>query len=166
MRVVILMLLIFSCIVCSAQVYVQLEIFNDPKALKYSVGDKITYKTIYDPGKWNKGRIDQILIEENTIVLNNAILRLEDATGFMLYRNSVKYVSGTLQTFGVIWLVQGALAATFGENTPWSRVLGISGGAYAGGWLFRKLFYKIPIKLNDKNRLRIIDTRFIVPNKS
>lgn len=149
-----------------AQVYLQLEIFNDPKALKYSVGDKITYKTNYDPGTWNTGKIQEIIVDENIITLDNAILRLEDATDFMLFRNSVKYVSGTVQTFGLIWLVQGAIAATFGRNTTWSSVLSIGGGSIIGGWIFRKLFYKIPVKLNDKNRLRIIDTRFTLPDKS
>ncbi|WP_235297741.1 hypothetical protein [Portibacter marinus] len=166
MKYLVLLLLMVFCFAGSAQVYLQLEIFNDPKALKYSVGDHITYQTYYDPGQWNRGEIQEIMVKENTIVLDNAILRLEDATGFMLYRNSVKYLGGTMQTFGIIWLAQGAIAATFGRNTSWKTVLGIGGGSWVGGWLFRKLFYKIPINLNEKNRLRIIDTRFSIPDKS
>lgn len=164
-RLLILSLVLTSCVI-SAQVYVQLEIFNDPKAIKYSVGDEITYQVSYNPGVWNKGRIDQILIEENTLILSSEILELRYVTHFMLFRNSVKYVTGTVQSFGIIWLIQGSIAAVFGENTSWTNVLSIGGGSFIGGWVFRKLFYKIPIKINDKNRLRIIDTRFIVPGKT
>ncbi|GLR17958.1 hypothetical protein [Portibacter lacus] len=164
----ILLITILSCFLFStnAQVFVQLEIFNDPKALKYAVGDQITYQVNYNPGVWNKGKIEKILVDENTLLLNNEILQIEHVTDFMLFRNSVQYLGGTVQTFGVVWLVQGALAATFGENTSWTRVLSIGGGSFVGGWLFRKLFYKIPVKINDKNRLRIIDTRFTLPEKS
>jgi len=166
MKIIITLLILCFSLGISAQVFVQLEIYNDPKALKYSIGDEITYQVSYNPGVWNKGRIDQILIEENTLVLNNEILELKNATDFMLFRNSVKYTGGAVQSFGLIWLVQGSLAATFGENTSWKNVLTIGGGSYIAGWLFRRLFYRVPIKLNDKNRLRIIDTRFTVPDRT
>jgi hypothetical protein len=166
MKVLFIVGFVLASLSISAQVYVQLEIFNDPKAIKYSVGDEITYQVSYNPGVWNKGRIDQILIDENTLVLNSEILELKYVTDFMLFRNSVKYVSGTVQSFGLIWLIQGSIAAVFGENTSWGSVLSIGGGSFIGGWIFRKLFYKIPVRINDKNRLRIIDTRFVVPGKT
>lgn len=166
MRKVIVFIFLFISCSLGAQVYVQLEIFNDPKAIKYSPGDQITYQVSYNPGVWNKGRIDQILVDENTLVLNNEILELKYITHFMLFRNSVKYLTGTVQSFGIIWLVQGSIAAVFGENTSWLNVISVGGGSFLGGWIFRKLFYKIPVKLNDKNRLRIIDTRFVLPDKS
>ncbi len=166
MRAALVFVICFFSLGGIAQVYVQLEIFNDPKAIKYQVNDKITYRAKYDPGVWNKGRIKEILVDENTLVLNNEILKLEDVTDFMLYRNSVNYTARLLQAFGVSWLVQGSIAAAFGRNTTWSSVLTISSTSYVSGWLFRKLFYKIPVRLNDKNRLRIIDTRFTIPEKS
>jgi hypothetical protein len=166
MRILIVLICFLSAVGMTAQVYVQLEIFNDPKAIKYSVGDQITYQASYDPGVWNKGRIDQILVDENTLILNNEILELKYVTDFMLFRNSVKYLTGTVQSFGLIWLVQGSLAAVFGKNTTWSSVLSIGGGSFVGAWIFRKLFYKVPVKINDKNRLRIIDTRFFIPGKT
>lgn len=166
MKIITLLLLLGLSLSLQAQVYVQLEIYNDPKALKYTIGDEITYQVDYNPGIWSKGTIEQILVDENTLVLNNEILQLKHATDFMLFRKSVKYIGGTLQSFGIIWLVQGSIVAGLGLNTTWKTVLTIGGGSYLTGWLLRKLFYRVPIKLNDKNRLRIIDTRFVVPSKT
>ncbi len=149
----------------NAQVFVQLELFNDPSAKKYSVGDKITYKTHYNNDVWAKGKIESILINENTLVLNNEILPLDQVSHFMLYRPTIQYFGGTVQSFGLIWLVQGSIAAIFDKNTSFKSVLAIGGSTFIGGYLFRKAFYKVPITLGPKNRLRIIDLRFSVPDE-
>lgn len=158
------MFISFSICFLSAQVFLSLELYNDPETKKFFVGDRITYKTIY-VDQWSKGVIKQILIEENTLVLHNEILPLNDVTHFMLYRNSVNVFSSLLQSFGGLWLGYGTIAAIFGRgNVSWFDVLSVGGGTLIGGTIFKKLFYRIPITLGKQNRLRIIDTRFSVPN--
>lgn len=159
-----LLFVVVSFCFLSGQVFLTLELFNDPETKKFYVGDKITYKTIY-VDQWSKGVIKQILIEENTLILHNEILPINDVTHFMLYRNTVNLFSGLLQSFGALWLGYGTIAAAFGRaNVSWFNVFSVGGGTLVGGTIFKKLFYRIPIKLGNQNRLRIIDTRFRVPN--
>ena len=159
-------LVLFSFLVQSAnaQVYVQLELFNDPVARKYAIGDQVTYRMNYQEKGWNKGVIEEILIDANALVLSNDIISLKDVSHFMVYRQSVNIFAYLVQGFGLGWLINGAIASLIDKDIKILNVLAISGSSMAGGWIFRKLFYRVPIPLNEKNRLRIVDTRFSIGN--
>ncbi len=146
-----------------AQVFVQLELFNDPSAKKYTVGDKITYKVDYQDDVWRKGVIEEILIKDNALVLNNDLITLEQVTDFMLYRNTANYIGRSLQTFGTLYSGWGVVGLIVGD-VKLRQILSIGGTSFASGWLIRKLFYKVPVKIGEKNRLRIVDLRFYVPD--
>ena len=88
MRIFYIITLSIFCFCCNAQVFVQLELFNDPIAKKFGIGDKITYRVNYNQEIWSKGIIEEILISENTLILNNAIIPIKQISDFMLYRNS------------------------------------------------------------------------------
>jgi len=149
--------------IASAQVYLQLELVNDPQARKYTIGDKITYKTKYLGDIWVTGTIKDILVDDDALVLNNELLSLEHVTHFRIYRRSILAFSGILQSFGVLWTGYGTVLAVLGRpNVSWGEVLGVGLGSYFTGYLFKRLFYRVPIKLGESNRLRIVDTRFSI----
>lgn len=149
-----------------AQVFVQLELFNDPKARKYTIGDKITYKSTYSADEWQTGKIEQILIKDKALQLNNDLISLDQMTDFMLYRPTAKYFGVTFQTFGGIWTLYGAFSYSNDPNvTSLGEWLGVGLGSYALGWVLRRFVYKVPVKLNDKNRMRIVDLRMVVPEE-
>lgn len=160
-----LSILLFCCFALNlqAQVFLQLELFNDPKALKYGVGDKIVFKVDYLEDVWQKGTIEQILPKDNVVLLNNNLVNLDQVTDFMLYRHSVNYIGRLLQTFGIVYAGYGIVGLAATDNVTVRQVVTVGGGSIAAGWLLRKLFYKIPIALGEKNRLRIVDLRFFIP---
>lgn len=163
MRLLITVVLLSFVSLGYAQVFVQLELYNDPSTKKYAVGDKITFRMNYDQKTWSKGVIKEILIEENTLILNNNIIELKDVSDFMLFRPTINAFSGLLQAFGAVYIIQGGIGSLSGRgNVNLRNVLLTGGGTYIGGWIIRKLFYKIPISLGEKNRLRIVDLRFSV----
>lgn len=156
---------LLASITGSSQVFLQLELFNDPKAQKFGIGDRITYKVNYLEDVWQKGIIKEILIDENTLVLDNSLVSLNQITDFMLFRNTAKYIGGTIQTFGTVYSIFGIIAIAR-DDAKISQVLSIGGTSFVVGWLLRKFFYKVPIALGEKNRLRIVDLRFYVPEKN
>ncbi len=154
---------LFGLFNLSAQVYLQLELVNDPQARKYTIGDEITYKTSYMGDIWVTGQIKDILIEDNALVLSNELLSLEHVTYFRTYRKSLLYLTGMLKSFGILWTGYGTvLSALQRPGITWGQTLSVGIGTFATGYILQKLFYKVPIKLNDNNRLRIVDTRFSV----
>ena len=165
MRILLLIFCFGISLISSAQVYLQLELFNDPKARKFAVGQKITYKVDYLQDVWQKGTIKEILVDEKTLILDNSLVSLDQITDFMLFRTSVNYFGRTLQTFGTLYTVFGVIAIAR-DDAKVSQVLSIGGGSFLVGWLMRKLFYRVPISLGEKNRLRIVDLRFYVPDEN
>ena len=163
MKLLLLTALFLNCFLLQGQVFVQLELFNDPSAKKYTIGDKITYRMNYSEKDWYKGTIKEILIAENTLILSNDIVAINDISDFMLYRQSINVFSGLLQAFGSVYVIQGALGSLAGRgNVNLLNVVSVGAGSYLFGWIFRKLFYKIPVHLGTKNRLRIVDLRFSI----
>jgi hypothetical protein len=146
-----------------SQVYLQLELVNDPQTKKYTVGDEITYKTSYTGDIWVTGQIKDILIDDNALVLSNELLSLEHVTYFRTYRKSLLYLTGMLKSFGILWTGYGTvLSALQRPGITWGQTLSVGLGSFATGYILQKLFYKVPIKLGENNRLRIVDTRFSI----
>lgn len=163
MRLVLILSFLFYLFTASAQVYLQLELVNDPQARKYTVGDEITYKTAYMGDIWVTGKIKDILIKDNALVLSNELLSLDQVTHFRVYRKPLLYLTGMLKSFGILWTGYGSVLSALGRpNVTWGQTLSVGLGSFATGYILQKLFYKVPIKLGENNRLRIVDTRFSV----
>lgn len=152
------LLITFSLIMLTqafSQKYLQIETYNDPKTIKIVQGEKIAYK-LKTSDDWFDGKIEKLLVEENTIVFENAFVRLEDITHIMRYRPFANYIGSGLMTFGTAWLVFGSIG-TLAKGDDFGPAIIIGGGAIAIGWLMRKLFYKRPIEMGKRYRLRLID---------
>lgn len=148
------------------QVFLQLEKANVPTVRKYAAGDKIYFMSTVYPKKWQSGRIVQILPEDNAVVFDDRITYLRDITHFKYYRPWPNAIGTNLMRFGVAWfvfagIIEGGRATgvldtqyKFGTDTA---VIGAS--AILGGFLIKSVWAASVKKMNNRNRLRIIDIR-------
>lgn len=147
-------------------VYLQLERANTTKVKRFYSGDKIFFKTMDLPDQWQQGRIFQVLPRENALVFDDRITYLEDITDFKYYRTWPRSISFVMTRFGAGWLlfggvIEGGRAAgvldtqyKFGWDTAFIGV-----GSVLTGILINRLWSVSKKKMNDRNRLRIIDIR-------
>ena len=159
--------MIFMAESLSAQVYFQFEQANKIRAKKYSAGDQVTFRTNEFGENWLTKNIIEILPEDNALVFYDQITYLDEMTHFR-YRRPWADIAGTnLMRFGVSWIAFGGVIEglrqldaidtgyEFGVDTA---VIGLS--SIATGFLTKKLWARATKKLNERNRVRIIDTRF------
>ena len=142
---------------CEAQILLQLERYKVDKPQKFYIGQEITFKMRDYPDEWRKEKIERLLYEEQLIVTDMGLVPLADVSHFRTYNKKVYYAAAAMQSFAAVYLVYGGIAmlATDFRFTGVQLIMG--GGAYIGGWLLKKLFYKNTYSLGDKHRLRILD---------
>lgn len=150
----------------TGQVFLQLEKANVPTVRKYAAGDRIYFKSKTFPDAWQSGEIVQIIPRDNALVFEDRITYLSDITYFKYYRPWPNAIGTNLMRFGVAWfvfagIIEGGRAAgildtqyTFGTDT-----VVIGGSALLTGFLTRRLWATSVKRMNDRNRLRIIDIR-------
>lgn len=149
------------------QLYFQFEQAHKIKTKRYTVGDKIQFRTSEFGENWLTDEIIQILPEENALVFYDRITYLEDMTHFQYTRPWAKITGGTLMRFGASWLLFGGAIEglrridaidteyEFGTDT---LIIGLS--SFFTGYLTNQLWGKAIKKINQRNRVRIIDIRF------
>lgn len=149
-----------------AQIFLQLEKANTPDVKKYSAGDRIYFKTAVYSKYWQRGNIVQIIPEDNALVFEDRITYVQDITYFKYFRTWPNAIGSNLMRFGAVWfvfagIIEGGRASgvldtqyKFGADTAI-----IGGSALLSGFLMRKLWAVSVKKMNDRNRLRIIDLR-------
>ena len=148
-----------------SQLYFQYEEAYTTEVRKYPAGSIIEFKTNKYKG-WQSGRILQILPEDNGLLFSDRISYLDDFTHFKYYRPSARTIGTTLELFGASWLVMGGaiegLRRTGAIETQyefgWDTVI-IGVSSMATGYLTRKLWGIAVKKMNDRQRVRIIDLR-------
>ena len=140
----------------NGQKYLQIEMINDPVTIKIQEGEIITYKLNHSD-EWITSRINRFLIEEKAIVMDDGYARLEDISYIMRYRPAANYIGKGLMTFGTGWLLYGGIAAIGADFDFGGDTLLIGGGSFFFGWLIRKLFYKKPLHIGHRYRLRLLD---------
>jgi len=149
----------------SAQLFFQFEEAFTTDVRKYQVGDIIEFKTKQFEG-WQKGSIARILPEDNGLLFSDRITYLDDFTHFKYRRPAAANIGTTLELFGASWLLIGGtiegLRAVGAIETQYqfgwdTAIIGVS--SMATGYITRKLWGVAVKKMNDRNRVRIIDLR-------
>lgn len=149
--------LCFSTIMASSQKVLLIETVNDPKNIKVYEGQTIEYKLIKSDA-WFSGKIETLMVEEETIVFTNGIVNLDEITHIRRYRNAALYIGRSLEGFGAGWLVFGTLGAIREGNSVLQGVVLVpAAGSIFFGWLIRKLFYKRTLDIGARYRLRLVD---------
>lgn len=154
-----------SCL--SGQLYFQLEKAGSLKVKKYSVGNEINFKTTKIPDEWQKGTIVEILPADGALVFDDRISYLRDFSYFRYKRPWPNGIGISLFRFGIAWMVFAGIIEggrrlgvldtqyEFGTDTAI-----IGGSSMLSGFLIKQLWSEAIIKINERNRVRIIDLRF------
>ena len=144
-----------------AQVHLQLERFNNPKSLKFYAGQTLEFKLKEYPDSWKKFEILDMKAEENILVLEDRFYKLDEFSEIRIRHPFVKSFGKRLVQFSGVWFAYGGIASVASENYTIGGaeiITGLSAGL--AGLLMNKLFDKRKLKLSNKKRLRIVDTRF------
>jgi len=145
-----------------AQIFLRLDIPDDPQSLRFFPDSEFEIKTTRLPDTWIKKKVVSFIPETKTIIFDQDFLKLEDITAIRINNRTPRAIGLTFQTFGTAWLGYGAIAyATGGEVSQTDALIGA--GAFASGWLLRKLGkYKV-YDLSLGYKLHMIDVRFPPP---
>lgn len=160
----VLMLLISSDIPASAQIYVQIEIFNQPKTIKYQPGQSITFQESSNPDEWQSEVIKDILVDESVLLFEHGFLSIDNITKVKRTNTAAKYGGKTLMTFGIAYLLFGVIIEVATPNEGLNATnISVGTGALATGYILNKTFGKKIYWMGKTARLRVIDLRFSVP---
>ncbi|MDF1697997.1 MAG: hypothetical protein P1U56_19275 [Saprospiraceae bacterium] len=161
---VVIMMAVFAPQVAKAQVVLYMEIMTELKPIKYYEGQELMFKSVDYPDEWRKIKIGRILDEEQIILFDGGMLKLDDIIQIRRTRPWAIAAGYMLQTFGVAWFGFGGIAHfttstfDFGVDT-----LVIGGTAIVSGWLVKKLFQYKKYKIGKKVRLKILDISWPEP---
>jgi fermentation-respiration switch protein FrsA (DUF1100 family) len=154
-----LTLLLFVIGNCFSQQFLQLETINDPKSMKFSLGESLLVKTRTND-EWHKITLKEFLYTDSIILVEEGFLKVYDITQIRDTRPAVNAIARAAQTFGTAFIVYGFLGslADNGQKFQASDAI-IGGGAIAFGWAFKKAFYIRDYKMGSRYRLRLLDLR-------
>lgn len=158
--------LLFSIQDVEAQLYLQIEIFNSAKTIKFVPGDVIRFKTNEFPKNWQTARLEEILLKDNVVVLGGVIYQLDDFKELKTFRSWAHSTSWMLNRFGITWFVFAGIADLANlQAGPETFKIGadtvaIGGAAFGLAAIIKYGFGKKRYKLGRNSRLRLIDLRF------
>ncbi len=163
-------LLLFSVILIysfpgdtTAQIYLQIEKFNQARTIKLSPGESLEYTTYQYPDTWVRQKIRYILPEENKIVLDEGIFDISEFKDIRFYRKWARVMGNQLMNFSTVWFVYGGIASLTSDFTFNTGDLLIGGTPLVTGFVIKKAFYKRKIRMGKNGRLRIVDLRISIP---
>lgn len=133
------------------QQYLQLETKNDPETIKFSSGDRISFKTDGAEG-WQHKKIEKFILSDSLIIFENGYQHIGKLTKIRLPRKILGKMSNGLMQFGAVWTVYMIIT---NEISLRNGIIG--GGSMFVGWIVKKLFYQRKYILGERYRLRLID---------
>lgn len=126
-------------------------------------GDGLTFRMKGD-NFWQSGQITELRPDIQAIVMNERFILINEIEALRLNGSGfLNYAGLALMTFGVSWSAFALVGyATDGDpSTSYGAYdVTISATTIVSGFLLRKLFARKKMKLNERNRLRIVDLNF------
>jgi len=154
-----------------AQIFLQLERFNSAKTIKFIEGDILEFRTLEYPKTWRKGILQRIMLEEEVIILDGDIFKLEDLKDLRITKHGAKLIGTRFYQFAVVWSTFAIVAdvanapVLLGEEDSFKigiDTVAIAGGSALLGFIFQKILARKKYKLGKNSRLRILDLRWSV----
>jgi len=154
-----------------AQIFLQLERFNSAKTIKFIEGDVLEFRIHDYPKTWRHGSLDRIMLDEEVIILNGDIFKLEDIKDIRITKHGAQLLGLRMYQFSVVWSTFAIIAdvanAPVGLGEDESFKIGIDTAAIAGGsallgLIFQKIIGRKTYKLGKNSRLRFVDLRLSV----
>jgi len=155
-----LLLCIFQLIAVDAQKFLQLEIPHQIEALKFTIGDVITFKSKELPDEWQTKEIDNIIVDGGILIFEDGLTPLQDITHFRIKNYTAKAFGQLFLGFGGGWFFFGGIAQLAGKYEFSWGTFSIGAVAVGVGWLLNKIVSKRTFKIGKNGNLRIIDTSF------
>ena len=141
-----------------AQQFVQLEVYNSTKTIKYAPGQKIVFKTKEFPKEWQKRKIEKIMYEENIIIFPQGMVHLDEITHVKTKNLVSLSLARLLYVFAGTSLVYGGIGdIVTGQFSP-GLILFTAGPAGLGFFLEKVVTPKV-YYLGTNSRLRLLDLR-------
>jgi hypothetical protein len=146
----------------SAQKMLLIERANRAKTVRLYAGDFLEYRVRGAEDYWYAHRIDDLLPQTNTLLLDNFPVKVDSIAQIRVYKKSVvRFIGATLLTFGASLALATTFAAIYrDEHTAYATLYATSAGSFGLGWL---LSGKRTLQLGKHHRLRIIEIRFPDP---
>lgn len=146
----------------NGQQMLSLEKYGKAKTKKIFSGESISYQAKNQDG-WYDAVIEGFRMDQNTIVLSDRYVNVNDITALRYPRGWPKAASLSLYTFGVSWSGL-ALVGTLTDGDPntnyrWSDAV-VSGTSLALGFAFSRIGPFRKIRIGDRRRLRLVDVSF------
>ena len=158
----ILYCILFSC--CSlflfGQKYIQIETRNRYKVKRFTVGETLTFKLEGKDEVWRTQEITNILPEQNIILMDNQMVKIENIACFRRERSFFQGVARQLYKFGAAWLLYSAGDHLVAKTPFTKKDLNVPATSLATGFILQKsLKYKYT-RFGNRKRLRLIDLNF------
>ena len=154
----------FFLLLCAnvySQLFLQLERYNNPVSIKFQIDEPLEFRLKEFPKTWRKEVIINLIPEEQLIVFEDSYYHIDEIKEIRRRFPTVKSIGTKLMQFSAAWFVYGGIATLASSDYQMSASEIIVGATAAGiGYIIRELFSKKKIKLNDRRRLRVMDTRF------
>lgn len=162
-----IVILFFNIPDLKAQKVLQIEKYGNPNTTKIFIGQSVTYRLKGDE-LWRFAYIEDILIEENTILLGNRYVNVESIDAFRYEKRFAKAASTSLFLFGAAWSGFAAVGtATDGNDATryqWSDAI-VTGSSWLLALISGKFLRYKTIKFGKRKRIRLLDISFqrVVP---
>lgn len=141
-----------------AQMYLQLEITNSLKTIKFAVGETIVYKTTEFPSEWQKSKITALDYKTNIVRLDGKLEFVSDITHVKIRNPIPFYLSRMLYTFGMVSAVFGGVGdAVSGQLMPQTIIFPV--GSLGLGFFLDKVVTTKVYPMGNRANLRILDLR-------
>lgn len=157
MRIIFVFLSLVLGTLSFCQVTVNLEVKHDINPLKFNVGDMMIIKTTDFPNEWQRKKIERILVNEGTIVFEDALYAINDITHVKVKQQSRALVGYIFKGFAAGWILFGGIAAV-AKDYPITKE-DIAVGATSGilGFLFGNVLAYRVYDVVEEHKLRLVD---------
>ena len=144
-----------------SQEYLQLEIKNSLKNIRFAPSQKLVYKTKDFPKDWQKRKIDYFIYENDLIVFNNGVENVKNITEIRVFQPLPFYVSKALYLFSLRSLVFGGIDIIYRGRSLQGKDL-VYTVVPAGLAFFLDKFVSFKrYKIGKNTNLRLLDLRFL-----
>jgi len=144
----------------------QLELYDNPKAIKYGPGSTLSYLTD-SMEDWKTEKIQSIDYENQIIVFTSGYEHLSNITKVRRYKPWVRQLGLRLMQFSAAWFLYGGIVQVADKDFSfgWDHA-GIGGGAFITGFVMYKLASSTTYDVQGGgDRLRIIDISWPDPEE-
>ena len=149
-----------------AQVLLQLELYDNPKGIKFGPGSTLSYKTT-TMEDWKTEKIQSINYDTQIIVFTSGYEHLDNIVKVRRYKPWVRQLGLKLMQFSAAWFLYGGISELINDDFSfgWDHAT-IGGGALVTGFVMYKLASSTTYDVKGgKDRLRIIDISWPDPDE-